>query len=197
METKMQTSFIPKKPIVESRSEGTGISLFLLLSIIVFIVSVAMCGGVWIWQKSLVGQIEKDKADLESARATYEEDAINNLIRLDNRISVSNDLLEQHLAISPVFVLLEQKVLKNVQLKTMKFSFGTGNQIKIDLTGNARNYDALLKQADALGKPDVKDYLYQPVVSDFNPTENGTIAFSFTALLTPKLVSYPVKISTQ
>ena len=193
----MQTSFIPKKPIVESRSEGSGISLFLLLAIIIFIVSVALCGGVWIWQKSLVGQIEKDKADLEAARASYEEGAINDLIRLDSRINVSNDLLDRHIAISPIFVLLEQNILKNVQLKTMKFSLGANNQIKLDLAGNARNYDALLKQADALGTNDLKEFLYQPVVSDFNPTENGTIAFNFTALLTPKLISYQEKLSPQ
>jgi len=190
MEVKMQTSFIPKKPIVEASSSGSGVSLFLLLSIIIFIVAVALALGVWLWQGSLVKQIAQAKLDLVAAKSSYEEDTINPLIRLSDRISESQTLLANHLAVSPVFLLLEKNVLKNVRLKTMKFSFTGKDQIKIDLSGTASNYNVLSKQSDAFGREDLRPYISQPVISDFSPTPDGSVAFNFTAMVNPKLVSY-------
>jgi hypothetical protein len=190
MEVKMQTSFIPKKPIVESRPSGSGVSLFLLLSIIVFIVAIALAGGVWLWQKSLVSQIEKDKQALVAAKDSYQEDTINPLIRLNDRIVVSNNLLNSHLAISPVFTMLEQNVLRNIRLKNMKFSYTASNKIKIDLAGTASSYDALSKQSDAFGSETLRKFISQPVISDFNPTADGSVSFNFTASVDPSLVSY-------
>jgi hypothetical protein len=190
METKMQTSFIPKKPMVESRSEGAGMSLFLLLSIIIFIVSLALGGGVWIWKNSLTAQIQKDKEALVAAKNSYEENTINPLIRLDDRIQVSNTLLAKHLAISPVFLLLEKNILANVRLKSLKFAYGTGSQVKLDLTGSAQSYEALSKQSDAFGAENLRPFISGPVISDFSPTADGSIAFTFTALVNSSLISY-------
>jgi hypothetical protein len=190
MEVKMQTSFIPKKPVTAEPLDGGGISLFLLISIILFIVAVSLAGGVWVWRQSLVSQIEKDKAALVAAKESYEEDTINPLIRLDDRIEVSKILLGQHLAISPVFALLEKNVLRNVRLKNMKFSYSGNDKIKIDLSGSAINYDALSKQSDSFGNENLRKFIIGPVISDFNPTADGSVAFNFTAMVDPRLVSY-------
>ena len=190
MEVKMQTSFIPKKPIIESQSSGSGVSLFLLLSVILFIVAIALAGGVWLWQKSLISQIEKDKAALLAAKDSYEEGTITPLIRLNDRIEESKNLLANHIAVSPVFTMLEKNVLKNIRLKTLNFSYGANKKIKIDLSGTASSYDALSKQADAFGSENLRSFLIQPVISDFSPTPDSSISFNFTTSVDPKLVSY-------
>ena len=190
MEVKMQTSFIPKKPVVESQPSGSGVSLFLLLSIILFIVVVALAGGVWLWQKSLAGQIVKDKQSLVDAKDSYQEGTINPLIRLNDRIEVSKTLLANHLAVSPVFTLLEKNVLKNIRLKSLKFSYTGADKININLSGTAANYDALSKQSDAFGSDTLRGFISQPVISNFNPTADGSVSFDFTALVYSKLVSY-------
>lgn len=186
----MQTSFIPKKPVIESRPSGSGVSLFLLLSIILFITSVALAGGVWVWRNSLIKQIEKDKADLVAAKDSYEQDTIDPLIRLNDRIEESKNLLNNHIAVSPIFMMLEKNVLRNVRLKSMKFINGSESKQKIELTGTATNYDALSKQSDAFGSPELRQFISQPVVSDFTPTTDGGISFNFTASVDPKLISY-------
>jgi hypothetical protein len=190
MEVKMQTSFIPKKPITGTPIEGGGISLFLLISIILFIVAVAMAVGVFLWQKSLVAQIEKEKAELVAAKESYEQDTLIPLIRLDDRIVQSNILLSKHLAISPVFAVLESKILKNVRLKTMKFSYAGDGKMKIDLAGQAASYEALLKQSDSFGDESLRKYISTPVISDFSPSADGSVSFNFNAVVDPKLVSY-------
>ena len=186
----MQTSFIPKKPIIESPSSGSGVSLFLLLSIILFIVALALAAGVWFWQKSLVSKIEADKTSLVAAKDSYEEATISPLIRLNDRIETSKLLLDQHLAVSPVFIMLEQNILRSIRLKSMKFSDAPNNKIKIDLSGTAGSYDALSKQSDAFGSEALRKFITQPVISDFSPTADGSISFNFTASVDPALVSY-------
>lgn len=190
MEVKMQTSFIPKKPIIESNSGNSGISLFFLISVILFIVAVALAGGVWLWQKSLVAQVEKDKIDLAAVKDSYEEGTIKPLIRLNDRIEESKNLLANHVAVHPVFVLLEENVIRNVQLKTFKFASAGNNKINLELSGVAKNYDALSKQSDAFGAPHLRDYISEPVVSDFSLNQDGTVSFSFKALVNSSLISY-------
>jgi hypothetical protein len=85
---------------------------------------------------------------------------------------------------------LEKNVLRNVRLKTMKFTHAGDSKIKVELSGVALNYDALSKQSDAFGSENLRPYISQPVISDFNPTPEGGVSFSFTALVDPKLVSY-------
>ncbi len=195
MEVKMQTSFIPKKPITESESSGGGISLFLLLSIILFIVAIALAGGVWVWQASLTKQIVKDKADLAAAKDSYEEGTILDLIRLNDRIEEAKSLLARHLAVTPVFKLLEENTIQNVQLKTLKFAYGGADKIRIDLTGVARNYDALSRQSDAYGTDQIKEFISQPVITDFSLNPDGTVTFNFNALVSSKLVTYEKSLS--
>ena len=197
MEVKMQTSFIPKKPIVESRVGGSGVSLFLLLSIILFITAITLALGVWLWQNSLTSQIEKDKAALVAAKNSYEEDTINNLIRLDDRIGESKALLSKHLAVSPVFIMLEKNVLKNIRLKTMKFSDTADGKIKVNLTGTASNYDVLSKQSDAFGALATKKIISEPVISNFVLLPDSSVSFDFTTSVDPSLVSYGNTVNSE
>lgn len=190
METKMQTSFIPKKPVTETESSDSGISLFLLLAIIVFIVSIAAAGGVWIWKNSLVSKIEEDKIALVAEKSKYEEKTINDLIRLDDRINVANILLKKHIAVSPVFSLLEENILKNVRLKNLKFTYGTDDKVKIELAGTAQSYEVLSKQGDYFGASELREIISQPVITDFSPNIDGTVSFNFNALVYPSFISY-------
>jgi hypothetical protein len=198
MEVKMQTSFIPKKPVAgNTHSGGGGVSLFLLLAIIIFIVTIATSFGVWIFQKSLVSKIEKLSESLESSRSSYEEKTIIDLIRLNDRIEQSKSLLNKHIAISPLFTVLETKVVKNIRLKNMKFSADNTGKMKLDISGIASSYDALSKQSDIFGDRVLREYISEPVISDFSPNVDGSISFNFKSSVMPKLVTYqPIVIDS-
>lgn len=188
----MQTSFIPKKPITESHSAGPGISLFLLISIIVLIVSLALAGYVWLMQQSLTKQIIANTEKLAKDENAYKKATINPLIRLNDKMVEANNLLENHVAVTPVFALLEENVLKNVQLKNMKFSKTEDGQVKINLSGIADTYDVLSKQSEAFGDEDlkIKKLISEPVITDFSPLTDGRISFNFSASIGSELVTY-------
>lgn len=190
MEVKMQTSFIPKKPIIESRSSGSGVSLFTLISTILFIAAIALSVGVWLWQNALIAQVKKGQVALETARNLYEEETINNLVRLDDRIKVTRGVLNNHIAVTPILTTLEESVLKNVRLKNLKFSYGGNNKIDLSITGAALNYDVLYKQADSFKSDNLSNVILQPVFSNFTPNTDGTISFDLTAQINPSLISY-------
>jgi hypothetical protein len=57
METKFQTSFIPKQPVTDTElHRGSGASLFFLFSFILFMASLASAGGTTVTSKSIVGK---------------------------------------------------------------------------------------------------------------------------------------------
>ena len=78
----------------------------------------------------------------------------------------------------------------------MNFSYGANNKIKLDLVGAATNYDALSKQSDAFGAENLRKFISQPVISDFNPIADGSISFNFTAMIDPRLISYDNTVVT-
>lgn len=185
----MQTSFIPKKPIAQDNSgDGSSVSLLTLLAIIIFIVSIGLGAGVWVWKGQLVKQIETDKQNLFKAKNAYEPNTVESLIRLDDRIEVSKNLLGQHIAVSPVFRLLELNTLRNVRFKNMKFSYGDGKIIKLEMAGVSRNFQTIAKQSDVFGG---LKFLTQPVVSDLSLAQDGSVTFNFTAGINIDLLSYP------
>ena len=73
MDGKFQTSFIPKKPIVSAAQErSSGMSLFMFVSIFIFIVSLALAGFVFVGQKYLSAQLEKDKQNFSKAQDMFD-----------------------------------------------------------------------------------------------------------------------------
>jgi hypothetical protein len=76
----------------------------------------------------------------------------------------------------------------------MKFSYADSDNVKITLSGVAKNYDALSNQSDAFGS---ESLISQPVVSDFNLNPDGTVSFNFNALVSSKLIYYENLFSDQ
>ena len=195
METKFQTSFIPKKPIVQEQAASPRVSLFLLVSIIVFLVALGLAGWVFLEKNHLIQQINVDKQTIESNKGSFETGTIESMIRLDSRIKVANLLLNNHIAISPLFSFFEDRTLKNVRFKSFKFSLansssGLGSVATVEMNGQARDFKTVASQADEFGKPDYRAIIKAPVFSDLNLTQDGSVSFTFATSILPDFISY-------
>jgi len=199
METKFQTSFIPKKPVVEERKSNSSISLFLLLSIIVFLVSLGLGGWIFIQKDLLIKNISAAEEVIKSNQGAFELDTIESMIRLDSRIKIAKNLLSNHVSISPVFSFLEDKTLKSVRFKTFSFSSagkdesGTAS-IKVTMTGQARDFKTIALQAEEFGNINYRNIIKNPVFSDLNLTNDGSVSFSASMLVVPSFLSYSKSI---
>src|SRR3990167_10848325 len=93
------TSFIPKKsPVVDERiQKRRTIDLFFLISMVIFLITLAFAMGVFLYENYLTGSIEESKIMLEKEKENFDMETIRQLIKLDNRLRVAEMLLGGHI----------------------------------------------------------------------------------------------------
>ena len=203
MEAKFQTSFIPKKPIMQEEKIHSRLSIFLLLSLIIFFVSLGLTGWVFLEKKLLIQQIVDQQKTVETNKNGLTKDSVTveSIVALDSRIVLANQLLANHVAISPIFSFLGLRTLKNIRFKSFSVtnvgqdSTGVTN-VNIEMSGQAKDFNSVASQADEFGKPDWADIIKQPKISGLNLNPDGSVSFVFSASIAPSFISYSKNIST-
>ncbi len=193
MDPQFRTSFIPKKPITATASRTTStISLLALLAIVLFIITIALSGGVFFYQKILDQQITADKASLDRAKGAFEPDIINQILRLDTRLNTGKQLLASHLAVTPFFAFLSSVTLKTVRFRDFNFADAGPGKIDVVMKGQATSYAAVALESDLLNS---QKKLSNTQISDLSLDPTGTVSFSVSTVLDPSLVTYADQIS--
>src|SRR3989344_7148005 len=119
MDKDSQTSFIPKKPLVERRiPRKRPIGIISLLSTVIFFASLIAGGGLYLYRNNLVQQVQDKSVSLERAKEAFEPSLILTLQTLDKRINASREILSEHIIISPIFKALQETTLKTVRFTT-------------------------------------------------------------------------------
>ena len=98
-------------------SKSSSMSLFLLVSIIIFLISLGLAAYVFLEKNYLVQKITTDQNTIETNKSGLTSDSvtIESLVELNSRINVAKQLLGQHVAISPIFNFLQQATLQSVR----------------------------------------------------------------------------------
>ncbi len=196
MEIRPQTSFIPKKPLVSTQEvshRGSTISFFSLISIVIFVVSLAGAGGVYAWSRILTQQEITNQETLKKARDAFDPSLILELKKVSNRLTLSKQVLSSHIALSEFFKIVEAMTLKSVRFKNFSFSH-TDKEIRVTMSGEAENFSSIALQSDVLGKSkDITD----PIISNLALETNGNVSFEFTGTIDPKLLSYASSVANK
>ena len=188
MDGKFQTSFIPKKPVVSAaRARGPGMSLFMVVSIFIFVVSLALAGLVFFGQKYLSSELEKDKQNFAKAQENFDSITIETLVKLSKRIESAKKILNKHTAVLPIFDFLETKTLENVRFKTVSVVFSENGTPKIEIKGEAKNFSAVALQSDVFSE---SKELKNPIISDVDLTLTGGVTFNFSSDVNPDIALY-------
>ncbi len=188
--TQSHASYIPKKPLAAATPSGYSrrhLPLGSLVTILIFIASVGLAGGLYVYQIYLERDLEAKKISLEQARAAFDPALILELRRLDKRIEHSKRLLSRHSAMSSFFDLLGSATLKNVQFTSMLFSQDGADQMKVVLNGAALTYASVALQSDAFN---VAKGIRNPIFSGLNLNEKGNVSFVVEAGLDPEAFRY-------
>jgi len=183
------TSFIPKKPTtpVAQRRRGTVINVFFLIALIIFLGTVSVAVGVFLYQKVVTQNLEEKGNQLVEARAAFEPALIEDLATMDNRIQAAQEVLHGHLALSAFFELLEQSTLKSVQFDNFTYTATPDGRISIGMKGRGQSFSSVALQSDIFGKD---PFIQNPLFSNLDIDEQGHVIFDFAAALDPILVSY-------
>ncbi len=191
MEANFQTSFIPKKPIIEEREKvSRPIGFFTIIAIFIFVTMVLSLAGVYFYKQIMIGQIATMEKNLTLAKDRFEPTKITELQVLDKRLRASTEILSKHIAVTPIFEVLQGITMKSIRYTTFSYEFvGTGKDAKvaIKLGGLATGYRAIALQSDLYAK---NKYLIDPVFSNLSLDEKGNVLFALDFYVDPSFVGY-------
>ncbi len=194
MDPKMQSSFIPKTPIATDRAahSSSTVNLFFLISVLAFIVTLAIGGFLFFYNAQQQKQIEAIAASLiASEKKDFSDTDVNAWTDLDKRTQAANEILQRHYAVSSLFRLLQELTVKNIRFTRFEFSLKDDGAEKaaldLALSGEGRSYNAVSYQSDVMKSSESLDDV---LFSDIRLDEKGNILFSMKAAVDPALTSY-------
>jgi len=186
----MQASFIPKKPLTGGGAavQPHSVGVVWFISVLLFIVSLAAAGSVYLYQQWLASSVAADKVQLTQAQAAYDPSVINSIIRLDDRIAQANNLLNKHTAPSAIFDFLGATTVPDVRFTSLTYSTNIDGTGALLLSGEALDFASVALLSDAFtASHSLKDMLFSDINVD---PASGHIVFKIAATVDPSLVSY-------
>ncbi len=198
MEPKFQSSFIPKGPLATSSSASPIKAvrkggLFSFVSLIIFVISLLLAVAVLGYKFYVKASINRMSQEIEVSRGDLVPNSANDFIRLNDRLISTQTLLDNHIAVSPLFDFLEATTLKSVRFDDFVYNT-TPAGIELTMRGQARGYAAVALQSDVFNK---SPFFIEPVFSDLRLNESGNVVFTFKALISPSFVSYKKQIENE
>ncbi|MFA7285543.1 MAG: hypothetical protein WC011_01695 [Candidatus Paceibacterota bacterium] len=188
MEQNFQTSFIPKKPIIEDTVKPKkSMSFLTVFTVILFLSVVLSFGGLYFYQTVLAQNIKTQEETLNRANQRFEVSTVSELQTLDKRLKASNKILDQHITISPIFKVLQDITMKSVRYTQFSYEIAENDVILVKMSGEAEGYRAIALQADLFS---ANKNLKDPVFYNLSLQEKGGVIFDLDFSVDPSLVNY-------
>ena len=197
MDTNFQTSFIPKKPLAEERAPAAPhhTSIFAFIATLIFLGSLAGAGAAYFYKQSLTKTIATQQTELTEAQNAFEPSLITQLKVLDRRITDANDIINNHIVITPIFDALQTTTIKSIQFTHFTYTtpVNPGDPITVLMTGKARDYSSIALESDQLAtNKDIHNSVFSNLTLD---DTTGIVSFSLSFTVDPDLVMYTNHLS--
>lgn len=197
METSGKISFMPKSSFSSGKDyyRKVGSGLLMKIAILLLIVSSLLSIGAVLYKRMISQQITDLSSSLDRAKSAFEPSLITQLEGISFSIPSASLLLEGHLYPTKIFKLIEDTTVGGVYFTNFSYSYSASaeknktktvvveksgvnqNVIKVQLSGNAKSYEALAQQSDIYSKTKfIDDFSF----SNFGLTDKGDVSFSLT-----------------
>ncbi len=190
MEPGAAPSFIPQDATTvrsSRRLEGGGLNdLFLLISIVLFIASLALGGAAFLYGQYLQSQSNSKYQQIQKAKADFNSGTIQQISRVANRIHATETILNAHIAPSAFFSALNQTTLMTVSFKTLDFETVDPTHLTIKMEGVAQSVNSIALQAELFSKNGV---ITNPIFSGIDRQADG-VHFALVASVNPAAINY-------
>lgn len=161
---------------------------FGFLAYIILGVVVVIAFGVFAYSRLLASSQDAKRAELAKAEAAINLSVVEDFVRLNNRLKSGETLLENHVALSNFFALLNTLTPSTVRFSALHLQLGRGLTVQLDGTGYARSFNALAVVSAAFAADGrIKDAVFSSIV--VNP-KDGSVSFKLNAALDPKIVAF-------
>ena len=194
MEQNFQTSFIPKKPMIEERVVKTrSIGLLNVLSVFILFTILLVTVGLYFYKGIVTKSITQMENTLNLAKNRFEPAKIAELQVLDRRLRASSEILSKHIAVTPIFEALQAITMKTVRYTKFNYDFGQDKKIIIQMNGMAIGYRSVALQSDLFTK---NKNLIDPVFSNPTLDDKGNVLFDLEFSVDPSFVDYKQTLET-
>lgn len=196
MEAGVPNSFIPQdatsiaKPLRRYESGGLA-ELVGLISLILFVASIALAAGAFIYKQVLDGQSASKLQSIQSAQQQFDPQLVQQLTQLNLRMETAESLLSAHLAPTSFFTALSQSTLQTVSFKTLDYEAPDAQHVTIKMQGVAQDVNSIALQAQLFGQNGI---IENPIFSDIDPEIDG-VHFDLTADVNPSALKYELLAS--
>lgn len=191
MEPKFTTSFIPKKQVAVVKGGGTsftsGLGFFTLLTGVILVAVILFAAGLFLYRVTLEQRISAQLQTLEKVKESFDPNFISQATRLNTRIVSAGKILDNHLAPSAIFELLEEFTLTTVSFNNFEFSDDIEGKVIVRGSGEGDSFASVVLQSDSFGE---SGYMRDVLFSDLEPNAAGNVNFAFEATLDPQLILY-------
>lgn len=191
MENSFQTSFIPKKPIIDngmssSRDKTTSISM--VVSVFILITAISATAGLFLYKSYLQKNKEQLSSNLSKVRDSFDSKTISELEMYDKKSTISKNILESHIVLSPLFKLINDLTLSSIQYTKFEHSTDSGVFI-VKMSGVARDYRSIALQADIFNSD--KGKMFKDLIfSNLTRDKSNYVTFNVEFTVDPSLLSY-------
>jgi hypothetical protein len=191
MEPKFQQTFIPKKPVVTATPQRNPsgrhpIGILPLIAWAIFILTILTAVGLFVYSLSLEKNIQAINTQLVDVQKSFDSKLIAELKSADDRLKIGKKLLENHIAVSPLFSLLEDVTLQTVRFNNFQYTNTDGKAV-IGMAGEAAGYNALALQSDIIDS-DVR--FISPLFSGINLNDAGNVIFTLQSQIDSNVIKF-------
>lgn len=200
MDSKFQTSFIPKGSFGEGSSvkNKTPINVLFVVASVITFVTILAAGAVFGYQVVLQRQIAAKEAEILTKNESVDYAGIQEVQTFDNKLKSASTLLSKHTDVTNLFALIQKTTLKNLRFNSFNFSYLSNNKVSVSMSGKAKNFGVVAKQQELFASStDIKDNFINPVFSDFKLDDAGNVSFNFVTTVDTKLIDYKINGDTK
>ena len=197
MDQNFQTSFIPKKPIVNERAiSARPVNFFFVFSILILFVVLLGTGGIYFYKLNVAKNVADMQNSLATAKQRFEPSKIAALQVLDKRLHAATTILSNHIATAPIFDAIGKITMKTVRFTKFSYDLGSGKNAKVDIkmSGIAVGYRPIALESDLFAQN--KNFI-NPVFSNLTLDDNGNVLFDLEFSVDPAFVNYEQYLKTQ
>jgi len=170
----------------QNRRVRSGVNVFFLIAATAVVIVVAIAGGVFGYTLYLKNARDTKAALLATAEQSINVDQVEGFIRLRDRLTTADTLLDEHIRLSEFFSILEMRTLQSVRFSTLSISVKDDRAAEIRMEGVARSFNALAAQSAEFA---AEKRIKRAIFSSIAVNENGTVAFSLSAEADARLIT--------
>lgn len=170
-----RSSFTPEASAIPMQvKKRRRVQVFSLLTTFLLVASLSGVGGVYAYTGYVKKQLESEKEKLGQINKSENNKKIEEIRIYNQRLNVAHSILDNHIAASKIFGLLEDATKQTVQFEKLEYAYDPGYEAQIKLSGKTREFESLALQKMQLLKNNTFDLLEISEINNTISAEDGT-----------------------